>query len=139
MPMAADDIERLIVTAIPDADVTIRDLAGDGDHYAARVVARSFAGMTRIRQHQAVYAALGGRVVVALAGEHPGALRPGGGGSDPGAGGRGGEQPSTLRNDWRQASLPTTLKAAVFRAARQTIAKPRAPCRFPFAEMMNSR
>jgi stress-induced morphogen len=62
MPMAADDIERLIVTAIPDADVTIRDLAGDGDHYAARVVARSFAGMTRIRQHQAVYAALGGRV-----------------------------------------------------------------------------
>ncbi|WP_308517563.1 BolA family transcriptional regulator [Sphingomonas flavescens] len=62
MPMAADDIERLIKTAIPDADVTIRDLAGDGDHYAARVVARSFAGMTRIKQHQAVYAALGGRV-----------------------------------------------------------------------------
>ena len=62
MPMAADDIERLILAAIPDADVTIRDLAGDGDHYAARVVARSFAGMTRIKQHQAVYAALGGRV-----------------------------------------------------------------------------
>ncbi len=62
MPMAADDIERLIKAAIPDADVTIRDLAGDGDHYAARVVARSFAGMTRIKQHQAVYAALGGRV-----------------------------------------------------------------------------
>jgi stress-induced morphogen len=60
--MAADDIERLIKAAIPDADVTIRDLAGDGDHYAARVVARSFAGMTRIKQHQAVYAALGGRV-----------------------------------------------------------------------------
>jgi stress-induced morphogen len=62
MPMAADDIERLIKAAIPDADVSIRDLAGDGDHYAARVVARSFAGMTRIKQHQAVYAALGGRV-----------------------------------------------------------------------------
>ena len=62
MPMAADDIERLIKAAIPDADVTIRDLAGDGDHYAARVVARSFSGMTRIKQHQAVYAALGGRV-----------------------------------------------------------------------------
>ena len=62
MPMAADDIERLIKAAIPDADVTIRDLAGDGEHYAARVVARSFAGMTRIKQHQAVYAALGGRV-----------------------------------------------------------------------------
>ncbi|MEO7276935.1 MAG: BolA family transcriptional regulator [Sphingomicrobium sp.] len=62
MPMAADQIESLIVAAIPDAHVTVRDLAGDGDHYAARVVAQSFAGMTRIRQHQAVYAALGGRV-----------------------------------------------------------------------------
>ena len=62
MPMAADDIERLIRSAIPDAEVTIRDLAGDGDHYAARVVSASFAGMNRIRQHQAVYAALGGRV-----------------------------------------------------------------------------
>ena len=62
MPMAANDIERLIKAGIPDADVTIRDLAGDGDHYAARIVARSFEGMSRIRQHQAVYAALGGRV-----------------------------------------------------------------------------
>ena len=62
MPMAADDIEQLIKAAIPDADVTIRDLAGDGDHYAARVVSRSFGGMSRIKQHQAVYAALGGRV-----------------------------------------------------------------------------
>jgi len=62
MPMAADDIERLIKVAIPDADVSIRDLAGDGDHYAARVVSGSFAGMSRIKQHQAVYAALGGRV-----------------------------------------------------------------------------
>jgi stress-induced morphogen len=62
MPMAAADIERMIVAAIPDAEVTIRDLAGDGDHYAARVVSASFAGMSRIRQHQAVYSALGGRV-----------------------------------------------------------------------------
>jgi stress-induced morphogen len=55
MPMAASEIERLIKAAIPD-------LAGDGDHYAARVVSRSFEGLSRIRQHQAVYAALGGRV-----------------------------------------------------------------------------
>ena len=62
MPMAANEIERLIKASIPDAEVTIRDLAGDGDHYAARVVSRSFDGMNRIRQPQAVYAALGGRV-----------------------------------------------------------------------------
>jgi stress-induced morphogen len=62
MPMAASEIERLIRDAIPDAEVTIRDLAGDGDHYAARVVSASFAGMARVRQHQRVYAALGGRM-----------------------------------------------------------------------------
>ena len=62
MAMAANEIQRLIKTSIPDAEVTIRDLAGDGDHYAARVASRSFAGLSRIRQHQAVYAALGGRV-----------------------------------------------------------------------------
>ena len=62
MPMAASEIERLIREAIPDADVTIRDLAGDGDHYAARVVSRSFAGLPRVKQHQRVYAALGGRM-----------------------------------------------------------------------------
>ncbi len=62
MPMAAHDIEALIRAAIPDAEVTIRDLAGDGDHYAARVVSQSFAGMPRVRQHQKVYAALGGRM-----------------------------------------------------------------------------
>ena len=62
MPMPADEIVALIRAGIPDAEVSIRDLAGDGDHYAARVVSRSFAGMSRIRQHQAVYAALGGRV-----------------------------------------------------------------------------
>ena len=62
MGMAADEIERLIREAIPDAEVTITDLAGDGDHYAARVVAPSFAGLSRVRQHQKVYAALGGRM-----------------------------------------------------------------------------
>ena len=62
MPMAASEIERLIREAIPDAVVMIRDLRGDGDHYAARVVSASFAGMPRVRQHQRVYAALGGRM-----------------------------------------------------------------------------
>ncbi len=60
--MAAADIEALIVAAIPDAQVSITDLKGDGDHYAARIVSASFAGMSRVRQHQAVYAALGGRM-----------------------------------------------------------------------------
>lgn len=62
MAMAADEIEALIVAAIPDAVVTIRDLAGDGDHYAAKVVAASFDGMSRIARTRAVYAALGGRM-----------------------------------------------------------------------------
>jgi stress-induced morphogen len=62
MAMAAEDIEALIRAAIPDAEVVIRDLAGDGDHYAARVVSASFAGLPRVRQHQKVYAALGGRM-----------------------------------------------------------------------------
>jgi stress-induced morphogen len=62
MPMAAADIEALIVAGIPGARVEITDLAGDGDHYAARVVSASFAGLPRIRQHQAVYAALGDRM-----------------------------------------------------------------------------
>lgn len=62
MPMRAEEIEAMIVAAIPDARVEIRDLAGDGDHYAARVVSSSFAGMNRVRQHQAVYAALKGKM-----------------------------------------------------------------------------
>lgn len=62
MPMAAEDIEALIVAALPDARVEIRDLAGDGDHYAARVISSAFAGMNRVRQHQLVYKALGGRM-----------------------------------------------------------------------------
>ncbi|MFL6721858.1 MAG: BolA family protein [Sphingomonas sp.] len=62
MPMPASEIERLIKASLPDAEVAIRDLVGDGDHYAARVVSRSFEGLSRIRQHQMVYSALGGRV-----------------------------------------------------------------------------
>ena len=62
MPMAAQEIEQLIRSAIPDAQVEIRDLAGDGDHYAAKVVSEVFAGMSRVRQHQLVYKALGGRM-----------------------------------------------------------------------------
>lgn len=62
MPMAADDIADLIRVGIPDATVEITDLAGDGDHYAARVVAESFRGLPRVRQHQRVYDALGGRM-----------------------------------------------------------------------------
>ncbi len=66
MAMPAHEIEALIRAAIPGAVVEITDLAGDGDHYAARVVSQSFAGMPRIKQHQAVYAALGGRMGGAL-------------------------------------------------------------------------
>ena len=62
MAMAAKDIEELILAAIPDARVEIRDLAGDGDHYAARVESEIFVGMSRVRQHQLVYKALGGRM-----------------------------------------------------------------------------
>jgi stress-induced morphogen len=62
MPMPAEEIEALIRAGIPDAEVEITDLAGDGDHYAARVVAESFRGQPRVRQHQRVYEALGGRM-----------------------------------------------------------------------------
>ena len=58
MPMDARDIESMIKAAIPDADVTIRDLAGDGDHYAATVISESFRGKSRVQQHQIVYEAL---------------------------------------------------------------------------------
>lgn len=66
MAMQAEEIEAMIRAAIPDAEVTIRDLAGDGDHYAAEVVSQSFAGLSRVAQHKAVYAALGGRMGGAL-------------------------------------------------------------------------
>jgi stress-induced morphogen len=60
--MDAGEIERLITAAIPDARVTIRDLAGDGDHYAATVIAESFRGKSRVQQHQLVYQALKGEM-----------------------------------------------------------------------------
>ena len=66
MPMDAHDIEKLIKIGIPDAKVTIRDLAGDGDHYAAEVVAESFRGKSRVQQHQLVYEALKGNMGGAL-------------------------------------------------------------------------
>jgi len=62
MPMDAREIERLIKTRIPDAQVTIRDLAGDGDHYAATVISASFKGKSRVQQHQLVYEALKGQM-----------------------------------------------------------------------------
>ncbi len=62
MPMPASEIERLIVSKFPDAKVDIKDLAGDGDHYAAHVVSSAFKGKTRVAQHQMVYDALGGRM-----------------------------------------------------------------------------
>ena len=62
MPMAADEIETMIRAAIPDAQVEITDLRGDGVHYAARVVAEAFRGIPRVKQHQMVYEALGGRM-----------------------------------------------------------------------------
>lgn len=62
MAMAAEEIETLIRAAIPDARIEIVDLAGDGDHYEARVVAESFRGQPLVKQHQLVYRALGGRM-----------------------------------------------------------------------------
>lgn len=60
--MAAADIAALIEAALPGAEVTIEDLAGDGDHYRARVVSQAFAGKSRVQQHKMVYDALGGRM-----------------------------------------------------------------------------
>jgi stress-induced morphogen len=62
MPMAANDIERMIKDAFPDAKVEIKDLAGDGDHYAATVVSSAFKGVPKVKQHQMVYAALKGNM-----------------------------------------------------------------------------
>ena len=62
MPMQSQDIERLILTAFPDAQVRIEDLAGDGDHYRAHIVSEAFRGKSRLQQHQLVYKALGERM-----------------------------------------------------------------------------
>jgi stress-induced morphogen len=62
MPMAASEIENLIKEALPDAEIRIDDLRGDGDHYLANVVSSAFAGKSRVQQHQMVYDALQGRM-----------------------------------------------------------------------------
>ncbi len=62
MAMDANEIERLIKASIPDARVTIRDLAGDGDHYAATVISAAFKGKSRVQQHKLVYDALKGQM-----------------------------------------------------------------------------
>ncbi len=62
MPMEASEIERMIKDALPDAQVEITDLAGDGDHYSAKVISAAFAGKSRVQQHQMVYNALKGNM-----------------------------------------------------------------------------
>ena len=62
MAMDAVEIERMIQEALPDAQITIEDLRGDGDHYAAHVVSAAFADKTRVQQHQMVYRALRGKM-----------------------------------------------------------------------------
>ena len=62
MPMSAAEIERVIRDSLPDAQVSIEDLAGDGDHYRAHIVSEQFRGKSRLQQHQLVYQALGGRM-----------------------------------------------------------------------------
>jgi len=62
MPMHAHEIEALILKAFPDADVTIEDLRGDGDHYSCKVISAAFEGKSRVQQHQMVYQSLEGRM-----------------------------------------------------------------------------
>lgn len=66
MAIAADELETLLREAFPDADIVIEDLAGDGDHYRASISDESFRGLSRVAQHQMVYAALKGRMGGAL-------------------------------------------------------------------------
>ncbi len=66
MPMPAEDIIAYIKKAIPDAEVTIKDLAGDGDHYSATVISSAFEGMNKVKQHQMVYASLQGHMGTTL-------------------------------------------------------------------------
>ncbi len=62
MPMSEDELRKRLTDAFPNAEIVIQDLAGDGDHYRARIVSSDFAGLSRVQQHQRVYAALGGRM-----------------------------------------------------------------------------
>lgn len=66
MPMSVETLRRHLIDAFPDAEIAIDDLAGDGDHYRARIVSSAFAGLPRVRQHQLVYAALKGQMGGAL-------------------------------------------------------------------------
>ena len=62
MPIAQPQLEAILREGFPDAEIVVEDLAGDGDHYKARIVSTAFAGLPRVRQHQLVYAALKGRM-----------------------------------------------------------------------------
>ena len=62
MPMPVEELRAYLADAFPDAEIAIDDLAGDGDHYRARIVSTAFAGLPRVRQHQLVYAALKGKM-----------------------------------------------------------------------------
>jgi stress-induced morphogen len=62
MPIAQTQLETILREGFPDAEITVTDLAGDGDHYRAKIVSSAFAGLPRVRQHQLVYAALKGRM-----------------------------------------------------------------------------
>ncbi len=62
MPISQQELQTRLEDAFPDSEVVVQDLAGDGDHYRARIVSEAFRGLTRLRQHQLVYQALGGRV-----------------------------------------------------------------------------
>jgi stress-induced morphogen len=62
MPMSQEDLEAALKAGFPDAEIEIQDLAGDGDHYRAKIVSAAFSGLPRVRQHQLVYAALKGRM-----------------------------------------------------------------------------
>ncbi|WP_427963595.1 BolA/IbaG family iron-sulfur metabolism protein [Altererythrobacter sp.] len=66
MPMSASEIERLVTEALPGARIELTDLAGDDDHWAAKVTAPQFTGKSRVQQHKLVYDALGGRMGGAL-------------------------------------------------------------------------
>jgi stress-induced morphogen len=66
MAMTAQEIETLILNGLPGAEITVEDLAGDGNHYRAHVVSAAFRGKSRVQQHQMVYQALGGRMGGAL-------------------------------------------------------------------------
>nr|WP_314436749.1 BolA family transcriptional regulator [uncultured Brevundimonas sp.] len=62
MPMPVETLRQYLSDAFPDAEIAIEDLAGDGDHYRARIVSTAFAGLSRVKQHQLVYAALKGQM-----------------------------------------------------------------------------